>query len=380
MPGQQQVNENAAAAARRQSSQRCENGSGGARNTSTYRQAAPTPDGENNRARRHLRRARVIVISQLYGGGGNAGATYQQRLRRVVQSRGGDRSTSPAGRCNTRRPPAAAGTSTSSRSAARSLLASTYLISLASGEQRRAAAGRERQRRLDQHVCGTSGKIALVDNFDGVGRHLPEIQRPSDGPGWLRQRRLPRRHGNGARHRGATPIALLPPQAGGATDTDRNGDDFVTGSPNPRRTAPDCRTRTVCRDSEPRVNATDAPRDATHPDDLHRARQRRRSVVQHQLRHHRPARQLHASRRRAEPLHHAERELRAGRAVHCHDLQGSECTIRTPTTRRPNTDTMPAELLVVVHGRHRHRAAVSGECAPDDGQPDRRDGRHRAAQ
>ena len=80
--------------------------------------------------------------------------------------------TSAAGRCSTRRRPAAAGTSTSSRSAERSARASTYLIALASGGADGAPlppANISGQ----INMSGTSGKIALVNSFDGLVGNCP---------------------------------------------------------------------------------------------------------------------------------------------------------------------------------------------------------------
>ena len=49
----------------------------------------------------------------------------------------------------------------------------------------------------------------------------------------------------------------------GATDTDRNGSDFVSSAPNPRRTAPIVELGPLVLMSDPRKNGFNAPRDAT---------------------------------------------------------------------------------------------------------------------
>src|SRR4029434_11019412 len=50
---------------------------------------------------------------------------------------------------------------------------------------------------------------------------------------------------------------------GGVTDTDINHDDFVTGSPKPRRTAPIIELGPAVFTTDPPSNATNTPRDAT---------------------------------------------------------------------------------------------------------------------
>src|SRR5262249_11722016 len=50
---------------------------------------------------------------------------------------------------------------------------------------------------------------------------------------------------------------------GGSTDTDRNGIDFVTGTPMPRRTAPIVELVPLVLSTNPPSNGVNAPRDAT---------------------------------------------------------------------------------------------------------------------
>ena len=145
------------------------------------------------------------------------------------------------------------------------------------------------------------------------------------------------------------------------------------GAPNPRRTAPIVEIgpyRAEHRSARERHQRAARRHD---PGDLHRVRRRGPSRGSHHLRDQRPAQQRHVRRRAsaAGPLHHAERQLLARRAVHGHDLQGPGPRPGYSTTAAPNTDTLPAELLLVVHRRDRHGAAVSAERAPDDGQPER---------
>ncbi len=204
----------------------------------------------------------MIVISQLYGGGGNAGATYRNDYVELF-----NRGAAPVDITGWSLQYASA--TGSGWDFNKQPLAGTiapgeyYLISLASGSQRCAPADGERQRRFDQHGRGKREDRA-GRQLRGVGRHLSEIQRPSEGPGWIRKRQLPGGFSNGPGTGGATTntTAILR-KLGGATDTDQNGNDFAIGAPNPRRTAPIVELGPYVVSSEPRSNGTDAPRDAT---------------------------------------------------------------------------------------------------------------------
>jgi len=251
--GQPQANESDT-----QSSQRCPNGSGGARNTSTYSQGAPTPDGPNSCAPPPTPSNSVIVISQIYGGGGNAGATYQNDYVELY-----NRGTSPVD---------TGGWSLQYASATgngwefgRQPLGGTigpgqyYLIALASGGADGAALPPS-QIHGQINLSGTSGKLALVNSFDGLAGNCP-IGDPHvmDFVGY-----------GSADCREGTTTAPSPGNTtaifragGGSTDTDRNGADFVTGAPNPRQTAPIVELGPLVLGTDPRPNGASAPRDAT---------------------------------------------------------------------------------------------------------------------
>ena len=131
---------------------------------------------------------------------------------------------------------------------------------------------------------------------------------------------------------------------GGSTDTDRNGSDFVTGAPNPRQTAPIVELGPLVLATDPRPNSANAPRDATievtftEPVDVigswfditcaQRSAQRR-----------------DVCRRRPDPLHHAERQLRGGRTVHRSRSSRTRFTIRICDDSGPDTDTLPANYV-----------------------------------
>jgi DNA/RNA endonuclease G (NUC1) len=251
--GQPQVNESDT-----QSNQRCPNGSGGARNTSTYAQGAPTPGGANTCAPPPTPSNSVIVITQVYGAGGNTGAAYQNDYVELY-----NRGTTPV---DTR------GWSLQYASATgsgwdfnRQPLGGTigpgeyYLIALASAGADGASLP-PANINGQINMSGTSGKIALVDSFEPLAGNCPTGDpHVMDFVGY-----------GSADCREGTTTAPAPGNTtsifrvnGGSTDTDRNGSDFVTGSPLPRRTAPIVELGPLVLSTDPGTNRTNAPRDAT---------------------------------------------------------------------------------------------------------------------
>ena len=256
--GEPQVNENGGGSGTTQSSQRCPNGTGGARNTSTYLQATPSPDGVNTCPPPVPPSNSVIVISQLYGGGGNPGATYQNDYVELY-NRGA--STVDIGGWSLQYASATGNAWDFSRQPLGGTIApgEYLLISLASGGADGAPlppaniAGQI-------NMSGTNGKIALVNDFDGLVGNCPTSDpHVMDFVGY----------GSADCREGAT-TAPAPGTTtaifrlgGGSIDTDRNGNDFVTGPPTPRRTAPIVELGPLVLTTDPRANGTNAPRDAT---------------------------------------------------------------------------------------------------------------------
>ena len=109
-------------------------------------------------------------------------------------------------------------------------------------------------------MSGTSGKVALVDSFDGLIGNCP-IGDPHVmdlvGYGSADCREGP----TTAPSPGNTTALFR--LGGGSTDTDRNGSDFVTGTPAPRRTAPIVELGPLVLATDPRPAGANAPRDAT---------------------------------------------------------------------------------------------------------------------
>jgi len=253
-PGQPQVNENASGDSPNQSIGRCDNGTGGLRNTSTYTVGAPSPDAPNNCP---VPRNSPVVISQFYGSGGNAGAVYQNdyvelynRSSEVVDvtgwslqyaaatGSGWDFNKTPLGG------PIGPG--------------EYYLVQLAGGATGSPLPAANTTGPIN--MSGTSGKIAIVDSFDAL---LGDC--PTSNPHLLDLVG----YGAATCGEGGTKAPALSASTadfrinGGATDTDRNFEDFVSLAANPRRTAPIVELGPFLVGSDPAVNGINVPRDPT---------------------------------------------------------------------------------------------------------------------
>lgn len=237
---------------------RCPNGSGGGRNTSTYYQGTPSPDAASNCPPPQPPSTSPILISQVYGGGGNSGATYQNDFVELY-----NRSASPVD---------TAGWSIQYTSEdgdswdfGKQPLGGTigpgeyYLIALGSGGAIGAPLPAA-QINGQINMGSSGGKVALVNSFDGLVGNCP-LGDPSllDFVGY----------GSPDCREGAAP-APAPSSStsifrlgGGSIDTNNNGSDFVTGTPNPRQTAPIVELGPLVLGTDPRKNGTNAARDAS---------------------------------------------------------------------------------------------------------------------
>jgi DNA/RNA endonuclease G (NUC1) len=198
-----------------------------------------------------------VVISQVYGGGGNSGATYRNDFVELYNPTSVDfdltgwslqyASATGDGWEFTRQPLGG-------------LIGpgEYYLIALGSsgpvGLPLPAA-----NVTSDINIGATQGKLALVSNFeplegncpigdadiqDFVGYGVADCSETSTAPSPSSTMAILRRND-------------------GATDTDNNSADFVTGAPNPRQTAPIVEIGPSVFGTDPRNNASAAPRDAT---------------------------------------------------------------------------------------------------------------------
>ncbi|MGH9967435.1 MAG: DNA/RNA non-specific endonuclease [Pyrinomonadaceae bacterium] len=237
---------------------RCPNGSGGARNTSSYTQGAPSPDGTNNCPIPPQPSNSVIVVSQLYGGGGNNGATYQNDYVELY-NRG--TTTVDIGGWSLQYASADGSGWDSNKQPLGGTIApgEYYLIALGSGGANGATLP-PANIEGEINMSGTNGKIALVSNFDGLVGNCPTSD--PDVMDFVGYGNADCKEGSATAPSPSNTTAILR-KVDGAQDTDNNGNDFVTGAPNPRRTAPIVELGPLVLSTDPRTNGFNAPRDAS---------------------------------------------------------------------------------------------------------------------
>jgi len=203
-----------------------------------------------------------VVISQLYGGGGNSGATYTNDFIELFNP--------------TASPVSLAGWSVQYSSATNTGAFSGlqpiggtigpgeyYLISLASG----GAIGSPLPaanvvNNSGINMSGTTGKVALVNTGNPVPGPCSATAADTEIVDLVG-------YGTANCNEGGT-NAPAPSNTtsdfrknGGNTDTNVNGNDFVTGTPNPRRTTPIQEFGPTVVNTDPVSNASAAPRDAS---------------------------------------------------------------------------------------------------------------------
>lgn len=196
-----------------------------------------------------------IVISQIYGGGGNSGATYRNDYVELYNP-----TTGPVDLGGwTIQYASATGTGIWQAQPLGGIMqpGEYYLISLASGGATGALLPAANI--LGEiNMSATAGKVALVSNGDpleGCVVGAPVVDLVGFG-------------GTANCREGATNAAggnnttAMFRKNGGFTDTNVNGADFQTGAPNPRRTTPIVEIGPYVLSTDPRNNATTAPRDA----------------------------------------------------------------------------------------------------------------------
>lgn len=201
-----------------------------------------------------------IVISQIYGGGGNSSATYKNDFvelynptASIVNVTGWSIQYSSA-------------TNTGAFSGLQPLGGAIgpgeyYLIALASG----GAVGADLPAANVSgsiNMSGTTGKVALVNNGDVVTGPCATTLADTDivdlvGYGTANCNE----GGTNAPAPSNTTSTLR--KNGGNTDTNVNGNDFLAGAPNPRRTAGISEVGPAIVNTDPSTNAPNAPRDAS---------------------------------------------------------------------------------------------------------------------
>jgi endonuclease G, mitochondrial len=197
-----------------------------------------------------------VVISQVYGGGGNSGAAYQHDFVELYNP-----SMVPHDLSGWTIQYGSATGSTWQIHPLGGVLApgEYYLIRLATNGTAGSVVPAANING-DLNLSGTNGKVALVRNGDPLSGCTLSDPMLVDLVGY----------GTTANCREGANNAPTPSNAlalfrknGGFTDTNTNGADFVTGTPNPRRTSPIVELPPTVLNSDPRNNGTNAPRDAS---------------------------------------------------------------------------------------------------------------------
>ncbi len=198
-----------------------------------------------------------VTISQVYGGGGNASATFTNDFVELFNPTANTVDLTGWSLQYT----SAAGDSwdfTSQPIGGFIEPGQYYLIALAGGAT--GAPLPAANINGDINMSATTGKVALVNDFDPLEGTCPlgdvnivDFVGYGTGATCAETANAPAPSNTTAIFR----------KNGGATDNDNNQDDFVTATPNPRRTAPIVEIGPAVFRSDPRKNGVNAPRDAS---------------------------------------------------------------------------------------------------------------------
>jgi len=201
-----------------------------------------------------------LVISQLYGGGGNSGATFTNDYVEIYNPTG--ISFNLAGW--SLQYASAAGTSWTNKQPLGGTIApgEYFLVALASGGANGAPLPVTANISGDINMSATTGKIALVSNAISLTGSCPNGSDPDivDFVGYGSSASC---FEGGARAAAPSNTNALFRKLNGGQDTNQNGDDFQTGAPNPRRTAPIVELGPWVAGTEPIADGFNAPYDAT---------------------------------------------------------------------------------------------------------------------
>ena len=200
------------------------------------------------------------VISQIYGGGGNTGATYQNDFVELHNP-----GTSPVDVTGWT---VQYGSATGSFSASLSQpLAGVvgpgeyYLVALGSGGAVGADLPLANVSNADINMSATNGKVALASNGEPISNATCPLS-DADLVDFVGYGTANCKEGAATAPAGSNTTSLFR-KNGGSTDTDQNGADFLTGTPDPRRTAPIAEVGPRVQGTEPTRNGTNAPRDSS---------------------------------------------------------------------------------------------------------------------
>lgn len=201
-----------------------------------------------------------LVISQLYGGGGNSSATFTNDYVEIYNPTGV--SFNLAGW--SLQYASAAGTSWTNKQPLGGTIApgEYFLVALASGGANGAPLPVEANITGDINMSATTGKIALVSNSISLSGACPNGVDP-DIVDFLGYGTGASCFEGGTRAPAPSNTRSVFRKLNGVQDTNQNGDDFETGAPNPRRTAPIVELGPWVAGTEPIDGGFNAPYDAT---------------------------------------------------------------------------------------------------------------------
>ncbi|HET6852330.1 MAG TPA: DNA/RNA non-specific endonuclease, partial [Pyrinomonadaceae bacterium] len=201
-----------------------------------------------------------LVISQLYGGGGNTGATFTNDYIEIYNPTG--ISFNLAGW--SLQYASAAGTSWTNKQPLGGTIApgEYFLVALASGGANGSPLPVSANISGDINMSATTGKVALVSNAVSLSGSCPNGSDPDivDFVGYGSSASC---FEGGTRAPAPSNTNALFRKLNGTQDTNQNGDDFQTGAPNPRRTAPIVELGPWVAGTEPISDGFNAPHDAT---------------------------------------------------------------------------------------------------------------------
>ena len=201
-----------------------------------------------------------LVISQLYGGGGNSGATLTHDYVEIYNP--SSVSFNLAGW--SLQYASAAGTSWTNKQPLGGTIApgEYFLVQLASGGANGAPLAVLPNITGDINMSATTGKVALVSNSVSLSGSCPNGSDPDivDFVGYGTSASC---FEGAARAAAPSNTNALFRKLNGVQDTNQNGDDFQTGAPNPRRTAPIVELGPWVSSTEPFTDGFNVPYDAT---------------------------------------------------------------------------------------------------------------------
>jgi endonuclease G len=201
-----------------------------------------------------------LVISQLYGGGGNSGATLSNDYIEIYNPTG--ISFNLAGW--SLQYASAAGTSWTNKQPLGGTIApgEYFLVQFASGGANGAPLPVSPNISGDINMSATTGKIALVSNSISLSGSCPNGSDP-DIVDFLGYGSSASCFEGATRAPAPSNTNALFRKLNGAQDTNQNGDDFQTGAPNPRRTAPIVELGPWVAGTDPISDGFNVPYDAT---------------------------------------------------------------------------------------------------------------------